>query len=254
MANQEISQLSDLTPLQGDEYFPVIRPTGEETFENGRALTCKWLLNGTNSFSVQCDAFVSLNISHTTGQVLLTGSDTLPVLITNTAGDAVLQIKSNETGTSSIYLCDTEDDDVGFIQYRNFGNQMAFQVNNTEIMTLNTTFMNLLGDLNVNAVTVNGFLNLSLFQTSMTGDVNATITSVDTSAGATIQTLPDAATQSNGAIFIIKDRTGNAGSNPITINTDGGNIDGTTGTTGILLNTAYGSYSFYVDNGNYYTF
>ena len=72
--------------------------------------------------------------------------------------------------------------------------------------------------------------------------------SVDSSGGAITVQLPNAAT--SGQFFVVKDRTGSAGSNNITVTTVGGavNIDGATS---FVMNTAYESINA-IGNGTAY--
>ena len=70
----------------------------------------------------------------------------------------------------------------------------------------------------------------------------------DTSALRTI-TLPDPATISIDQSFIIKDQSGGAATNNITINTAAGTIDGDASK---LINTNYGSYSVKSNGTNYF--
>lgn len=68
-----------------------------------------------------------------------------------------------------------------------------------------------------------------------------------TGGGDTV-TLPDATTNS-GQVFIIKDESGSAATNNITVATAAGNIDGVATFT---MNVNYGSAGFYSNGTNYF--
>ena len=75
--------------------------------------------------------------------------------------------------------------------------------------------------------------------------------SVDTSGGATTIRLPNTSTANR--IFLVKDRTGNAGVNNITVTTTGGVIT-IDGSTTYLIENAYESSSFLFNGTNWETF
>lgn len=66
-------------------------------------------------------------------------------------------------------------------------------------------------------------------------------------------TLPAAAAGNAGQRWIIKDESGGAATHNITVNTSGGNIDGTLGITGVVINTNYGALRVYSNGSNYFT-
>lgn len=72
-------------------------------------------------------------------------------------------------------------------------------------------------------------------------------------AGAVTVTLPTPASVQIGHVYIIKDYSGLAATNNITVKSAAGNIDGTAGSTGIIIATNYGSTMIYNDGTNYYT-
>lgn len=131
------------------------------------------------------------------------------------------------------------------------------------------TFFDTDGSLRYSNCTVTNGSNLysltqpRLFQPNAQGNIiNSTTTAVsynvlysdyyvgvtDTSAPRTI-TLPDPATISIDQSFIIKDQSGGAAANNITINTAAGTIDGAASK---LINTNYGSYSVKSNGTNYF--
>jgi hypothetical protein len=73
----------------------------------------------------------------------------------------------------------------------------------------------------------------------------------DTSSARTI-TLPNTAgslAPTEGSYFIVKDESGAAATNNITVATNGGNIDGAAS---YVINTNYGSITFVFDGTNYW--
>lgn len=63
-------------------------------------------------------------------------------------------------------------------------------------------------------------------------------------------TLPNAAVLTNGKCFVVVDETGSINPNTVTINTGGGNIDGSSS---VGLGVNYGIYRFFAYSGNYWT-
>ena len=77
------------------------------------------------------------------------------------------------------------------------------------------------------------------------------IIAVDTSGGAVTITLPTSALKA-GKVYIIDDKGGNAGSNNITVATEGSEkIDGAASAT---ISTNYASLALYSDGSNWYSF
>jgi len=66
-------------------------------------------------------------------------------------------------------------------------------------------------------------------------------------------TLPAAASSNAGQQWIIKDESGGAATHNITVKTNGGTIDGTSGSTGKIINTNYGVLRVYSNGSNYFT-
>jgi hypothetical protein len=67
-------------------------------------------------------------------------------------------------------------------------------------------------------------------------------------------TLPAAATGNAGQVWIVKDESGAAATNNITVKTSGGTIDGVAAGTGKVINTNYGVLRVYSNGTNYFTF
>ena len=84
-------------------------------------------------------------------------------------------------------------------------------------------------------------------QLSFTDGQGNTYWFVDTTAGAVTVTLPNAAEVTADTIFTVKRTTG--GGNTLTVNSDGGNIDGAASQT---INTQYASYSYVSDGSSWW--
>jgi len=110
------------------------------------------------------------------------------------------------------------------------------------------------GNISVAGSTLNGYQIVKLTETAITYVVLSTdylIGITNTGAARTI-TLPSAAS-SSGKVFIVKDQSGGASSNNITVTVDGGatNIDNATT---FVINTNYGAANFYSNGTQYYVF
>lgn len=90
--------------------------------------------------------------------------------------------------------------------------------------------------------------------TSYTVLVSDVIIGVTSTASARVVTLPDATTLTPGQVYIVKDESGAAATNNITVKSAGGTIDGVAAGTGVPINTNYGALSFYVRNSKWYIF
>lgn len=102
-------------------------------------------------------------------------------------------------------------------------------------------------------VTISGGLAIAHTSTSSnyTASVDDCIIGVDTSGGAVTVTLPSAGAVA-GKVFVIHDEGGSAGTNNITVATEGSEtIDGNSTAT---INSNYGSLRVYSDGTNYFTF
>lgn len=66
-------------------------------------------------------------------------------------------------------------------------------------------------------------------------------------------TLPAAAAGNAGQEWIVKDEAGSAGTNNITVKTNGGTIDGVAGSTGKVISTNYGALRVYSNGTDYFT-
>ena len=75
---------------------------------------------------------------------------------------------------------------------------------------------------------------------------------VTTTTGVRTITLPPAATVGTGKIYIIKDESGGAGTNNITIDANGTEI--IDGSLTQVINTNYGKFSIISDGSNWFTF
>lgn len=84
-------------------------------------------------------------------------------------------------------------------------------------------------------------------QLSFTDGQGNVIWFVDTSGGAVTVTLPDATTVAADTKFTVKRTT--AGANALTVNTDGGNIDGAATKS---MPTQYDTFTFVSDGTNYW--
>jgi len=109
------------------------------------------------------------------------------------------------------------------------------------------------GDPLTNSITINFSGDLTLEYTNVnTSPYAATSTdeylSVDSSGGAITVQLPN--TASTGRTFIIKDRTGSAASNNITVTTPGGTV-AIDGSTSFVMNTAYEAIEVIFNGTNY---
>jgi hypothetical protein len=72
-------------------------------------------------------------------------------------------------------------------------------------------------------------------------------------SSAFVATLPAAAAGNAGQEWVIKDESGGAATHNITVKTAGGNIDGVSGSTGLVINTNYGVLRVYSNGTNYFT-
>ena len=115
------------------------------------------------------------------------------------------------------------------------------------------------GDASTDTLTVSGAATfsagISVNRVSKNANYTATktdtIIGVDCSGGAKTITLPTAGTI-NGKVYIIKDESGDASSNNITVATEGSEtIDGANTKT---INSDYGVLRIYSDGTNYFTF
>jgi len=78
------------------------------------------------------------------------------------------------------------------------------------------------------------------------------IIGVDTTSSAVTVTIPTALVRKAGYVLIIDDKGGNAGSNNITVATEGSEkIDGAASAT---ISTDYASLALYTDGSNWYSF
>ena len=80
------------------------------------------------------------------------------------------------------------------------------------------------------------------------------IVAYTSTSSAFVATLPAAAAGNAGQTWIVKDESGAANTNNITVKTAGGTIDGVAGGTGKVINTAYGVLRVYSNGTNYFTF
>ena len=115
------------------------------------------------------------------------------------------------------------------------------------------------GDASTDTLTVSGAATfgagISVNRVSKSSNYTATSTDtiigVDCSGGAITITLPTAGTV-NGKVYIIKDESGDAGTNNITVATEGSEtIDGSNTAT---INSNYGVLRVYSDGTNFFTF
>ncbi len=103
------------------------------------------------------------------------------------------------------------------------------------------------------SVTISGGMAISHTGTdsNYTASVDDSIIGIDTTSGAVTVTLPSAGAVA-GKVFIIHDEGGTAGSNNITVATEGSEtIDGSSTAT---ISTNYGSLRIYSDGTNFFTF
>lgn len=98
-------------------------------------------------------------------------------------------------------------------------------------------------------------LSLWLTQTATSYTVltTDTIIGVTSTASARTITLPNAALVPN-QVFVVKDQSGAAATNNITVKSTAGTLDGVAAGTGIPINANYGSLSFYSNGTNYFIF
>lgn len=124
-----------------------------------------------------------------------------------------------------------------------------------------TSNVAVIGDLNVSgtsafggeAVCLAGFtlhyVSTAISYSAVSGDCVIGVTS--TAAARTI-TILNAASVSQGRLMVVKDQSGAAATNNITVKSAGGTIDGVAAGTGVAIATNYGSLSFYSDGTNWF--
>lgn len=76
---------------------------------------------------------------------------------------------------------------------------------------------------------------------------------VTSTAAARIVTLPSAATSGAGKQFVVKDESGAAGTNNITVKSASGTLDGVAAATGVAIATNYGVSRWYSDGTNWFS-
>lgn len=110
------------------------------------------------------------------------------------------------------------------------------------------------GNITVVGSTLNGYQIVKLTETAISYSVLSTdyLIGVTSTAAARTITLP-AAASSSGKVFIVKDQSGGAATNNITVTVTGGatNIDNATT---FVINTNYGAANFYSNGTQYYVF
>jgi len=77
---------------------------------------------------------------------------------------------------------------------------------------------------------------------------------VTSTASARIMTLPSAVTAGQTRVIVVKDQSGGAAINNITVKSAAGTIDGVAAGTGVLISSNYGSLSFYSNGTNWFIY
>lgn len=173
-----------------------------------------------------------------------TGGSTLQASSVAIDDSGYILAQDGAFGTPS-YSFDS-DPDTGF--YRDGVNSLAALAGGGLIWSANTTTYQMYKILRLQSG-----LNFTLTESSgspvaTTADVIIGITS--TAAARTV-TLPD--TANSGAVFIVKDESGAAATNNITVSVSGG-VKTIDGSTSFVINTNYGVLRCYYNGTNFFTF
>jgi hypothetical protein len=105
-------------------------------------------------------------------------------------------------------------------------------------------------------VQFNGSVLVSIIETAISYSVSASdvpIIAVTSTAAPRIVTLPAAASSGN-RIFIVKDQSGGAAANNITVKAVSGTLDGVAAATGVAITTNYGYSRWYSNGTNWFSF